>query len=233
MEDTKANKKAMKEIDASIYALDHAARLEAEGYLDRAVAYKEKAQERFIKAAPQVIDAGIKKQTLMIQEQEQQSTAEYRKSSLAQSAQQHANTLKQNASQFDITSGKPTEASMKQAAIADLIRSGKSESEAYGIVEAYGKATKDPALGYRVAMAKSKLDNASDIYNAALGADAKQKAYDAYQIANKEFETLQRAFDPTGEYGTTPPPSLGPNVNKGGSGLSNEDLLNKYAPKTN
>ena len=64
MEDTKANKKAMKEIDASIYALDHAVRLEAEGYLDRAVAYKEKAQERFIKAAPQVIDAGLAKEKM-------------------------------------------------------------------------------------------------------------------------------------------------------------------------
>jgi hypothetical protein len=228
MEDTKANKKAMKDIDASIYQLDHADRLEQMGYLDRAVAKKEKAQELFMKAAPQVIDAGVKKQTLMIQEQEQLSTAEYRRSSLAQSAQQHADTLKQNASQFDITSSKPTEASMKQAAIADLIKSGKSNSEAYGIVEAYGKATKDPALGYRVAMSKAKLDNASDIYNAALGADAKQKAYDAYQIANREFETLQRAFDPTGEYGTTPPPSLGPNVNKGsaqqGSGVNQATL---------
>jgi hypothetical protein len=228
MEDTKANKKAMKDIDASIYQLDHADRLEQMGYLDRAVAKKEKAQELFMKAAPQVIDAGVKKQTLMIQEQEQLSTAEYRRSSLAQSAQQHADTLKQNASQFDITSSKPTEASMKQAAIADLIKSGKSNSEAYGIVEAYGKATKDPALGYRVAMSKAKLDNASDIYNAALGADAKQKAYDAYQIANREFETLQRAFDPTGEYGTTPPPSLGPNVNKSsaqqGSGVNQATL---------
>lgn len=230
MEDTKANKKAMKEIDASIYALDHAARLEAEGYLDRAVAYKEKAQERFIKAAPQVIDAGVKKQTLMIQQQEQKNTAAHYKAIEGNQAAQ----LAQQASQFAVTSSKPTEAGMKEQAIQAIMKEKDVPyGTAYGQVEAYGKATKDPALGYRVAMAKSKLDNASDIYNAALGADAKQKAYDAYQIANKEFETLQRAFDPTGEYGTTPPPSLGPNVNKGGSGLSNEDLLNKYAPKTN
>jgi len=229
MEDTKANKKAMKDIDASIYQLDHAARLEAEGYLDRATARREKAQELFMKAAPQVIDAGVKKEQLMQQDEANKAqAAHYRATEGIQNAE-----LAQRASQFDITSGKPTEAGMKEQAIQAIMKEkGIPYGTAYGQVEALGRTTKDPTLGYRVAMAKAKLDNASDIYNAALGEDAKQKAYDVYRIANKEFERLQREFDPTGEYGTTPPPSLGPNVNNGGSGLSNEDLLNKYTPKT-
>jgi hypothetical protein len=214
MEDTKANKKAMKDIDASIYALDRAARLEDEGYLDRATAKKEKARELFAKAAPAVIDASVKKETLTLQEQSNTDQRNYQKSVVANQAAE----LAQRGKQFDITSGKPTEAGMKEQAIQAIMKEkGIPYGTAYGQVEALGRTTKDPALGYRVAMAKAKLDNASDIYNAALGADAKQKAYDAYQIANKEFETLQRAFDPTGEYGTTPPPSLGPNVNKSNS----------------
>jgi hypothetical protein len=214
MEDTKANKKAMKDIDASIYALDRAARLEDEGYLDRATAKKEKARELFAKAAPAVIDASLKKETLTLQEQSNTDQRNYQKSVVANQAAE----LAQRGKQFDITSGKPTEAGMKEQAIQAIMKEkGIPYGTAYGQVEALGRTTKDPALGYRVAMAKAKLDNASDIYNAALGADAKQKAYDAYQIANKEFETLQRAFDPTGEYGTTPPPSLGPNVNKSNS----------------
>ena len=229
MEDTKANKKAMKDIDASIYALDRADRLEQMGYMDRAVAKKEKAQELFMKASPQVIDAAVKKEQLMQQDEANKVDADYKKGVLANQGAE----LAQRASQFDITSGKPTEAGMKEQAIQAIMKEkGIPYGTAYGQVEALGRTTKDPALGYRVAMAKAKLDNASDIYNASLGVDAKQKAYDVYQIANKEFERLQREFDPTGEYGTTPPPSLGPNVNKGGSGLSNEDLLNKYAPKT-
>ena len=64
MADTKANKKAMKDIDASIYALDHADRLEKAGYLDRAAAKKEKASEHLMLAAPQLVDAAIKKETL-------------------------------------------------------------------------------------------------------------------------------------------------------------------------
>jgi hypothetical protein len=225
MEDTKANKKAMKDIDASIYALDRAARLEDEGYLDRATAKKEKARELFAKAAPAVIDASVKKETLTLQEQSNKDQKAYQQGVLANQEAE----LKQRASQFDITSGKPTEAGMKEQAIQAIMKEkGIPYGTAYGQVEALSRTTKDPALGYRVAMAKAKLDNASDIYNAALGADAKQKAYDAYQIANKEFETLQRAFDPTGEYGTTPPPSLGPNVNKGsaqqGSGVNQATL---------
>ena len=230
MEDTKANKKAMKDIDASIYQLDHADRLEQMGYLDRAVAKKEKAQELFMKASPQVIDAAVKKEQLMQQEEANKADANYKKGVLANQGAE----LAQRASQFAVTSAQPTAAGMKEQAIQAIMKEKDVPyGTAYGQVEEFGSTAKDPALGYRVAMAKTKLDKKADIYSAALGAEAKQKAYEDYQIANKEFETLQRAFDPTGEYGTTPPPSLGPNVNKGGSGLSDEDLLNKYASKTN
>jgi hypothetical protein len=230
MEDTKANKKAMKDIDASIYALDHADRLEQMGYLDRATARKEKAQELFMKAAPQVMDASVKKETLLLQKQSNADQKAYQQGSLANQGAE----LAQRAKQFDITSAQPSAAKSYEAMVQAGIKSGMTELDARKAASAADRSTtKDPALGYRVAMAKAKLDNAGDIYSAALGDVAKKKAFDAYQIANKEFETLQREFDPTGEYGTTPPPSLGPNVNKSSSGLSNEDLLNKYAPKTN
>jgi len=218
MEDTKANKKAMKDIDASIYQLDHAKRLEDEGYIDRAVAKKEKAQELFMKAAPQVIDAAVKKETLMIQEQQNKITDRHYKASEANAAA----ALAQSAEQFKITSAQPTAAGMKSQAIKEVMKAKDVDyGTAYGIVESYGTAAKDPTLGYRVAMAKTKLDAATDVYNSAIGADAKQQALDKLQSATNEFENLQRLFDPTGVYGTTPPPSIGPraDVGQGDSGV--------------
>jgi hypothetical protein len=220
MEDTKANKKAMKEIDASIYALDHAARLEAEGYLDRAIAYKEKAQDRFMKAAPQVIDAAVKKETLDLQEQQNKITQQHYRAIEANQAA----SLAQNAEQFKVTSAQPTAAGMKEQAIKEVMKAkGVDYGTAYGIVESFGSATKDPTLGYRVAMAKTKLDAASDVYNssALLGPEAKQQALDKLQAATAEFENLQRQFDPTGVYGTVPAPSVGPRAGsgQGGSGV--------------
>ena len=214
MEDTKANKKAMKEIDASIYALDHAARLEAEGYLDRAIAYKEKAQDRFMKAAPQVIDAAVKKETLSLQEQQNKITHEHYKATEANQAA----ALAQSAEQFKVTSAQPTAAGMKEQAIKEVMKAKDVDyGTAYGIVEGFGPATKDPTLGYRVAMAKTKLDAASDVYNssALLGSEAKQQALDKLQAATAEFENLQRQFDPTGIYGTVPAPSVGPRAGAG------------------
>lgn len=220
MEDTKANKKAMKEIDASIYALDHAARLEAEGYLDRAIAYKEKAQDRFMKAAPQVIDAAVKKETLSLQEQQNKITHEHYRATEANQAA----ALAQSAEQFKVTSAQPTAAGMKEQAIKEVMKAKDVDyGTAYGIVESFGSATKDPTLGYRVAMAKTKLDAASDVYNssALLGPEAKQQALDKLQAATAEFENLQRQFDPTGVYGTVPAPSVGPRAGsgQGGSGV--------------
>jgi hypothetical protein len=211
MEDTKANKKAMKELDQSIYMLDHATRLENEGYIDRATALKQRAQDSFIKIAPQAIDAAVKKETLSLQEQQNKITDRHYKATEANQAA----ALAQSAEQFKITSAQPTAAGMKQAAIADLIKHGKSPSEAYGIVESYGTAAKDPTLGYRVAMAKTKLDAASDVYNSAIGEVAKQQALDKLQLATNEFENLQRQFDPTGIYGTVPAASVGPRVGAG------------------
>tara|TARA_R110000868_G_scaffold359067_1_gene620865 strand:- start:789 stop:3851 length:3063 start_codon:yes stop_codon:yes gene_type:complete len=133
MEDTKANKKAMKDIDASIYQLDHADRLEQMGYLDRAVAKKEKAQELFMKAAPQVIDAGVKKEQLMQQDEANKAqAAHYRATEGNQAAQ-----LAQQASQFAVTSAQPTTASMaadymKNATLPkDKGGEGLSNAEAY------------------------------------------------------------------------------------------------------
>jgi len=217
MEDTKANKKAMKDIDASIYALDHAARLEAEGYLDRAVAKKEKAQELFMKAAPQVIDAGVKKRTLMIQQQEQENTAAHYKAIEGNQAAQ----LAQNASQFAVTSAQPTAAGMKEQAIKEVMKEkGVPYGAAYGIVEAYGSTTKDPTLGYEVAIAKSKYSTATRAA-AELSFNPDSEAYlnaqAAADAALEEVNALQARLrgDPTKE-DLTPLPSSGPRVSKTG-----------------
>jgi len=220
MEDTKANKKAMKELDQSIYMLDHAKRLEDEGYIDRATAWKQRAQDSFIKIAPQAIDAAVKKETLSLQEQQNKITQQHYRATEANQAA----ALAQNAEQFKVTSAQPTAAGMKEQAIKEVMKAKDVDyGTAYGIVESFGSATKDPTLGYRVAMAKTKLDAASDVYNssALLGPEAKQQALDKLQAATAEFENLQRQFDPTGVYGTVPAPSVGPRAGsgQGGSGV--------------
>jgi hypothetical protein len=74
MEDTKANKKMMKDLDKSEYLLNHAVRLEELGRMDKAAAYKEKASELFLKYDDKVVDAALKKQQL--EQQKEISEAE-------------------------------------------------------------------------------------------------------------------------------------------------------------
>lgn len=137
MEDTKANKKAMKELDQSIYMLDHATRLENEGYIDRATAQKQRAQDAFIKIAPQVIDASVKKEQLMQQGEANRAQAEHYKATEANQAAQ----LAQQASQFAVTSTQPTTASMaadymKNATLPkDQGGAGLSNAEAYASMQ--------------------------------------------------------------------------------------------------
>jgi hypothetical protein len=64
MEDTKANKKAMKDLDASVYALEHATRLEELGLIDKATDAKDKAQTLFLKHKDTWINAGLAKEKL-------------------------------------------------------------------------------------------------------------------------------------------------------------------------
>jgi hypothetical protein len=215
MEDTKANKKAMKEIDASIYALDHAARLEAEGYLDRAVAYKEKAQERFIKAAPQVIDAGVKKQTLMQRDEEIKNQKDYQQNMVGVQRAQNEET----AAYHTAALAQPTAAGMKEQAIKEVMKEkGVPYGAAYGIVEAYGNTTKDPTLGYEVAIAKSKYSTATRAA-AELSFNPDSEAYlnaqAAADSALEEVNALQARLrgDPTKE-DLTPLPSSGPRTSK-------------------
>lgn len=64
MEDTKANKKAMKDLDAAIYGLEHATRLEDLGRIKEAEAEKDKYQSIFLKHKETWIDVGMKKKQL-------------------------------------------------------------------------------------------------------------------------------------------------------------------------
>ena len=64
MEDTKANKKAMKDLDATIYGLEHAARLEDLGRIKEAEAEKDKYQSLFLKHKDTWINVGLEKAKL-------------------------------------------------------------------------------------------------------------------------------------------------------------------------
>ena len=212
MEDTKANKKAMKELDQSIYMLDHAKRLEDEGYIDRATAWKQRAQDSFIKIAPQAIDAAVKKETLSLQEQQNKITQQHYKATEANQAA----ALAQNAEQFKITSAQPTAAGMKEQAIKEVMKAKDvGYGTAYGIVEGFGPATKDPRLGYEVELAGKR-------YTAAMEAAAKAFTPDAKDAANRELADaslnltrLQNAISSTGMYGVSPPPLPGPRAGAG------------------
>jgi hypothetical protein len=215
MEDTKANKKAMKDIDASIYQLDHADRLEQMGYLDRAVAKKEKANELFMRAAPQVIDAGVKKQTLMIQEQANKDQAAHYKATEGNQAAQ----LAQQAKYQNATLAQPTAAGMKEQAIQAIMKEkGVPYGAAYGQVEAFGSTAKDPILGYEVAIAKSKYSTAAKAA-AELSFNPDSEAYlnaqAAADSALEDVNALQARLrgEPTKE-DLTALPSSGPRVSK-------------------
>ena len=215
MEDTKANKKAMKEIDASIYALEHADRLEQMGYLDRATAKKEKANELFMKAAPQVIDAGVKKQTLMQRDEEIKNQKDYQQNMVGVQREQNAET----ASYHTAALAQPTAAGMKEQAIKEVMKEkGVPYGAAYGIVEAYDNTTKDPTLGYEVAIAKSKYSTATRAA-AELSFNPDSEAYlnaqAAADAALEEVNALQARLrgEPTKEDLTTLP-SSGPRVSK-------------------
>jgi hypothetical protein len=215
MEDTKANKKAMKDIDASIYALDRAARLEDEGYLDRATAKKEKARELFAKAAPAVIDASVKKETLTLQKESNADQKDYQQGVLANQAAE----LAQRGKQFDITSGKPTEAGMKEQAIQAIMKEkGVPYGTAYGQVEAFSSTIKDPTLGYEVAIAKSKYSTAARAA-AELSFNPDSEAYlNAQAAADTALEDVNALLarlrgEPTKE-DLTALPSSGPRVSK-------------------
>ncbi len=215
MEDTKANKKAMKDIDASIYQLDHADRLEQMGYLDRAVAKKEKANELFMRAAPQVIDAGVKKQTLMIQERANKDQAAHYKATEGNQAAQ----LAQQAKYQNATLAQPTAAGMKEQAIQAIMKEkGVPYGAAYGQVEAFGSTAKDPILGYEVAIAKSKYSTAAKAA-AELSFNPDSEAYlnaqAAADSALEDVNALQARLrgEPTKE-DLTALPSSGPRVSK-------------------
>jgi hypothetical protein len=64
MEDTKANKKMMKDLDKSEYLLNHATRLEELGRFKDATAAKEKASELFLKYDEELVAYGLKQQEI-------------------------------------------------------------------------------------------------------------------------------------------------------------------------
>ena len=64
IEDTKDNKKMMRDLNQAQWQLDHAARLEELGHIDKATAQKEKSQETLMKYKDKIVDASLKKTQL-------------------------------------------------------------------------------------------------------------------------------------------------------------------------
>ena len=61
IEDTKDNKKMMRDLNQAQWQLDHAARLEELGHIDKATAQKEKSQETLMKYKDKIVDGSLKK----------------------------------------------------------------------------------------------------------------------------------------------------------------------------
>ena len=190
MADTKANKKAMKDIDASIYALDHADRLEKAGYLDRAAAKKEKASEHLMLAAPQLVDAAIKKETLDEQARHGKRIEDLQGQQNAQQAAYQTATL-----------NKPTVASMG----ADFIKNavlpkdqgglGMSSSEAYLALQKANNPSASGASSYltaKTSAAKSGLETAVTALTNGAMLDPKS---DDYKKLVKQRDLAQKNFN--------------------------------------
>lgn len=177
MEDTKANKKAMKELDQSIYLLDHAKRLEDEGYIDRATAQKQRAQDTFMKIAPQAIDASVKKQEIILKEQELKNTSAYQQANLGIQSQsltaqkehyQQVYDLAKDTNMFEKT--KPTPASSFEKYVGALkTQINPYTGQPYTEAAAYGKAYEDQGSAINpMASELSRLKLAGASANAAL-----------------------------------------------------------------
>ena len=137
MEDTKENKKVMKEIDKTIYMLQHATRLEDAGKLEKASAEKEKASAKLMALKAPIVEFAMKRQDQLNEQQRHEATLALQRDELNQRGDQAKAALAQSASQFATTSGKPTEASMaadymKNATMPkDQGGEGLSKAEAY------------------------------------------------------------------------------------------------------
>jgi hypothetical protein len=126
MEDTKENKKVMKEIDKTIYMLQHATRLEDAGKLEKASAEKEKASAKVMALKTPLVEFAMKRQDQLNEQEYRTETLKLKEKEMNQSAQQHRDTLAQ-----------PTTASMaadymKNATMPkDQGGEGLSNAEAY------------------------------------------------------------------------------------------------------
>ena len=189
----------MKEIDKSIYMLEHATRLEEAGKLEKAASEKEKASAKVLALKEPLVNFAMKKQELDATIEHQRAIEKLKEQEMGQTAAYQNAML-----------GKPSEAGMKQTAIADLIKQGKSPSEAYRIVESYGTATKDPRLGYEVRVAQAKYTSAVQAVSMALTPEEKNRANRELERTAADLTRLQNSISSIGEYGGEPIPSPGP-----------------------
>ena len=204
MEDNKENKKVMKEIDKSIYMLEHATRLEEAGKLEKAAVEKEKASAKVLALKEPLVNFAMKKQELDATIEHQRAVESLQRQQLSQSAQQHRDTLAADAA-------KPTSAGMQAQAIKDLMATkGLSYAEAWKQTEPVGAGAKDPRLALEIGIAKTRYAEASQAASAALTPEAKDRANTELSIAAENLTRLQNSISSIGEYDGQPVPSPGP-----------------------
>jgi hypothetical protein len=232
MEDTKENKKVMKEIDKTIYMLQHATRLEDAGKLEKASAEKEKASAKVMALKTPLVEFAMKRQDQLNEQEYRTETLKLKEKEMNQSASQAAAALKQSAANAD----RPTEAGMKQAAIDAYIKEGKSPTQAYALVEAAGRTSTDPRLGYEVQLTKTRYNTATKLMGelalfpeSQAYLDAKTEAEDAlakFKALQTEISAGAPAVD------LSPLPSGGPRVDSTKSNQStgiDQDLVNRLS----
>ena len=200
MEDTKENKKIMKEIDKSIYMLEHATRLEEAGKLEKAAVEKEKASAKVLALKEPLVNFAMKKQELDATIEHQRAIERLKEQEMGQTAAYQNAML-----------GKPSEAGMKAQAIKDLMDTkGLSYAEAWKQTEPVGTGAKDPRLALEIGIAKTRYAEASQAASTAFTPEAKDRANRELSVAAENLTRLQNSISSIGEYGGEPLPSTGP-----------------------
>jgi hypothetical protein len=195
-------------------------------------AEKEKASAKVMALKTPLVDFAMKRQDQLNEEKYRTKTLKLKEKEMNQSASQAAAALKQSAANAD----RPTEAGMKQAAIDAYIKEGKTPTQAYALVEAAGRTSTDPRLGYEVQLTKTRYNTAAKLMGelalfpeSQAYLDAKTEAEDALA----KFKALQTEISGGGPaVDLSPLPSGGPRVDSTKSNQStgiDQDVVNRLS----
>ena len=152
MEDTKANKKMMRELNKAEYDLNHAARLEQLGHIDKATAQKEKANDTVMKYKDKIVDGALKK--MQLDQQKEISEAE-----LANRITTTGMTNAASIQSHQITAGGTRKDNSQMTASTAGILRQKAMVDAKGMTEQYYTQDMKDGKGNKITE-KQYLDNA-------------------------------------------------------------------------